>query len=158
MIETVRTDPRGGLEAARAPAPTTRPAYQAFLILYAGFTALPILAGADKFFHLLMNWDQYLAPRIADLLPVSGHTFMLAVGVIEIAAGVLVFAWPRVGGLVVALWLWGIILNLLLVPGFYDIALRDLGLSLGALALARLAAQFGRPWRPAEGGGWRQPA
>jgi hypothetical protein len=124
----------------------SRPAYQAFLILFAGFTALPIIAGADKFFHVLVNWDQYLAPRIAELLPVSGHTFMLAVGVIEIAAGILVFAWPRVGAVVVALWLLGIILNLLLHPaGYYDIALRDLGLSLGALALFRLAGEFGRP-------------
>jgi hypothetical protein len=145
MIETVRTDPRGGLEARTASGRVARPAYQAFLILYAGFTALPVLAGADKFLHLLTNWDLYLAPRVADLLPVSGHTFMLAVGVIEIAAGVLVFLWPRVGAVVVALWLWGIIANLLLAGGFYDIALRDFGLSLGALALFRLAREFGRP-------------
>jgi hypothetical protein len=146
MIETVHTNPRGGLESARSRAVYTRPAYQAFLILYAGYVALPVLAGADKFFHLLVNWDQYLAPRIAELLPVSGHTFMLGVGVIEIAAGLLVALWPRIGGWVVALWLWGIILNLLLVPGFYDIALRDFGLSLGALALARQAREFqGRP-------------
>jgi hypothetical protein len=145
MIETVRTDPRGGLEAGRAPAAYARPAYQAFLVLYAGFTALPILAGADKFFHVLVDWDRYLAPSIAGLLPVSGHTFMLAVGVIEVAAGILVFAWPRVGALVVALWLLGIIVNLLLhTTGYYDVALRDFGLSLGALALARLARDFGR--------------
>jgi len=145
MIETARTDPRAGFEAARTPAPLTRPAYQAFLILFAGFTALPVLAGLDKFFHVLVNWDLYLAPSIANLLPVSGHTFMLVVGVIEVAAGILVFAWPRVGALVVALWLWGIILNLLLAANFYDIALRDFGLSLGALALFRLAREFGRP-------------
>jgi uncharacterized membrane protein HdeD (DUF308 family) len=146
MIETVRTDPRAGLETGRARAAYTRPAYQAFVILYAGFTALPILAGADKFFHALVNWDQYLAPWVANLLPVSGHTFMLAVGVIEIAAGILVFAWPRVGAPVVALWLLGIIVNLLLhTTGYYDIALRDFGLSLGALALFRLAGEFGRP-------------
>ena len=146
MIETVRTNPRSGLEAGRAPAAYARPAYQAFLILYAGFTALPILAGADKFFHVLVNWDQYLAPAVTNLLPVSGHTFMLAVGVIEIAAGILVFAWPRVGAFVVALWLLGIIVNLLMhTTGYYDVALRDFGLSLGALALARLAREFGRP-------------
>jgi hypothetical protein len=145
MIETVRTDTRSGLEAGPRPAPLTRPSYQAFLILYAGFTALPILAGLDKFAHVLVNWDQYLAPRIVSLLPVSGHTFMLVVGVIEVAAGVLVFLWPRVGAVVVALWLWGIILNLLLLSGFYDVALRDFGLSLGALALARLAGEYGRP-------------
>jgi hypothetical protein len=122
-----------------------RPAYQAYLILYAGFVALPILAGLDKFFQLLVNWDQYLAPLVTRVLPVSGHTFMLAVGVIEIAAGLLVAFRPRIGAYVVALWLWGIIANLLLVPGFYDVALRDFGLSLGALALARLSQEFNHP-------------
>jgi hypothetical protein len=131
------------VETTRAPA--TARAYQAYLILYAGFVALPILAGLDKFFHLLVNWDQYLAPLVTRLLPVSGHTFMLAIGVIEVAAGLLVAFRPRIGAYVVALWLWGIIVNLLLVPGFYDIALRDFGLSLGALALARLSQEFNHP-------------
>ena len=117
------------------------PAYQAYLILHAGFVALPVIAGLDKFVHLLVDWDRYLAPQVASLLPVSGHTFMLAVGVIEVVAGLLVAFWPRVGAWVVALWLWGIIVNLLLIPGFYDIALRDFGLSLGALALARLSQE-----------------
>jgi hypothetical protein len=125
----------------------TRPAYQAYEILHIGFAALPIVAGGDKFLHWLVNWDQYLAPLATQLLPLEGHTFMLAVGVIEIAAGLLVAIWPRVGGYVVALWLWGIIVNLLLIPGFYDIALRDFGLSLGALALARLSQDFGGPVR-----------
>ena len=120
------------------------PSRQAYLILYAGFTLLPILAGLDKFFHLLVNWDMYLAPLATSVLPVSAHTFMLIVGVIEIAAGLLVFFRPQFGAYVVALWLWGIILNLLLIPGFYDIALRDFGLSLGALALARLSVEFNR--------------
>jgi hypothetical protein len=119
-----------------------RPAYQAYQILHVGFAALPILAGLDKFFHLLVNWDQYLAPLVTRVLPLSAHTFMLAVGVIEIAAGLIVAFRPRIGAWVVALWLWGIIVNLLLVPGFYDIALRDFGLSLGALALARLSREF----------------
>ena len=117
------------------------PARQAYLLLYTGFVALPILAGLDKFFHLLVDWDMYLAPPVTRLLPVSAHTFMLVVGVIEIAAGLLVAFRPRIGAYVVALWLWGIILNLLLVPGFYDIALRDFGLSVGALALARLSQE-----------------
>ena len=112
---------------------------QAFQILRFGFTVAPIVAGLDKFFHLLTNWDQYLAPAIAAALPFDGHTFMLIVGVIEIVAGLLVWFKPRLGGYVVAAWLWGIIVNLLLIPGYYDVALRDLGLSLGALALARLA-------------------
>jgi hypothetical protein len=125
--------------------PARRPVYQAYLVLYVGFAALPILAGLDKFFHLLANWDQYLAPVAARLLPVSGHTFMQVVGVVEIAAGVLVAVRPRLGAYVVALWLWGIIANLLLVPGYFDVALRDFGLSLGALALARLSQEFDRP-------------
>ena len=144
------------LETRSAPAPATpygsavvsRPAYQAYLILYAGFIALPILAGLDKFSQLLVNWDQYLAPVVTQILPVTARTFMLAVGVIEVIAGLLVAARPQVGAYVVAAWLWGIIVNLLLVPGYYDIALRDFGLSLGALALARLSREFGGMTRP----------
>ena len=123
---------------------SARPAYQSFLILYVGFAALPVVAGLDKFFYLLVNWDQYLAPMITQLLPVTDHTFMLAVGVIEVVAGLLVAFRPRIGAYIVTLWLWGIIGNLLLIPGFYDIALRDFGLSLGALALARLSREFDR--------------
>ncbi len=112
---------------------------QAYQILHIAFTVAPLVAGLDKFFHLLVNWDQYLAPFVARLLPFSGHTFMLLVGAIEIVAALLVWWKPRLGAYVVMAWLWGIIVNLLLVPGYYDIALRDFGLSLGALALARLA-------------------
>ncbi len=130
---------------AYASAGVWQAAHQAYLILYAGFVALPVVAGLDKFSHLLVNWDHYLAPRIAELLPVAVHTFMLAVGVIEIVAGMLVAFRPRIGAYIVALWLWGIIANLLLVPGFYDIALRDFGLSLGALTLGRLSQEFDRP-------------
>jgi hypothetical protein len=101
-----------------------------------------VIAGLDKFFHALVNWDMYLAPRVERILPVSGYTFMLAVGVIEIAAGFLVALRPRVGASVVAAWLGGIIVNLLLAGNFYDIALRDFGLALGALALARLGREF----------------
>jgi hypothetical protein len=119
------------------------PSRQAYLILYIGFTLLPILAGLDKFFHLLVNWDMYLAPVATRILPVSAHTFMLVVGAIEIVAGLLVFFRPQIGAYVVALWLWGIIVNLLLIPGFYDVAVRDFGLSLGALALARMSQDFG---------------
>jgi hypothetical protein len=122
------------------PAITTSPSRQAYFILYAGFTLLPILAGIDKFLHLLVNWDMYLAPIVTRVLPISAHSFMLVVGVIEIVAGFLVFFRPKIGAYIVTLWLWGIIVNLLLIPGFYDIAVRDFGLSLGALALARLSA------------------
>jgi hypothetical protein len=102
----------------------------------------PLIAGADKFFHFLVNWDQYLSPLVTRMLPVSGHAFMLGVGVIEIVAGLLVAFMPAIGGLVVAAWLCGIILNLLSIPGYYDVALRDLGLALGAFALSRLATEF----------------
>src|SRR5688572_12426434 len=131
--------------SCRTSFPAGRPAYQAYLVLQVGFAALPVLAGLDKFFHVLVNWDQYLAPFVTRVLPVSGHAFMLAVGVIEVAAGLLVAFRPRIGAYVVALWLWGIIVNLMLIPGYYDIALRDFGLSLGALAMARLSQEFSRP-------------
>jgi len=138
----VVTAPPSKLAATGTPSSVSSPAYQAYLILHMGFTVLPILAGLDKFFHLLVDWDQYLAPAVTRMLPVTAHTFMLAVGAIEIVAGLLVAVRPRLGAYIVAAWLWGIIVNLLLVPGFYDIALRDFGLSLGALALARLSREF----------------
>jgi hypothetical protein len=128
--------------ATGAIAAGTRPALQAYRILHIGFAALPIIAGVDKFTHFLVEWDKYLAPIVTDVLPVTAETFMLVVGVIEVVAGLLVAAAPGIGGFVVAAWLWGIIMNLLLVPGYYDIALRDFGLSLGALALALLAREF----------------
>jgi hypothetical protein len=117
-------------------------ARQAFRILRVGFVVAPILAGLDKFFDVLVDWDRYLAPVVTDVLPVSAHTIMMVVGVIEIAAGVLVALRPRIGGYVVAVWLWAIIVNLLVLGDYFDIALRDFGLSLGALALARLAEAF----------------
>ena len=115
------------------------PVYQAFWILRIGFTVAPIIAGVDKFFQKLVNWDQYLAPRVANIVG-NPHGFMQVVGVIEIIAGIGVAIFPRIFAYVVCAWLLGIIANLLLIPGYYDIALRDLGLALGALALARLAA------------------
>jgi len=127
---------------ARGSALAAQPAYQSYLILLVGYAVLPVVAGIDKFLHLLVNWDQYLAPLATQILPVSGHTFMLIVGVVEIAAGLLVAFRPRIGAYVVALWLVGIVVNLLLIPGFYDIALRDFGLALGALALARLSQEY----------------
>jgi len=115
------------------------PAYQAYQILHVGFTVAPLLAGLDKFFHFLVNWDMYVAPSIARMLPMSVHGFMLLVGVIEVLAGVVVAIRPRIGAYVVAAWLAGIILDLLLVGGYGDVALRDFGLLLGALSLGRLA-------------------
>ncbi|GAA2900623.1 DoxX family membrane protein [Pseudonocardia halophobica] len=120
-------------------------ARQAFWLLRTGFTVAPILFGLDKFVGLLTDWDRYLAPQIDGLLPGTAHQAMLAVGVVEILAGILVAVLPRVGGYVVAIWLAGIIVNLLLAGDYFDIALRDFGLLVGALALARLAAAFDRP-------------
>jgi len=120
------------------------PGYQAYWILHFGFTVAPILAGLDKFLHLLVNWDQYLPGVVANASPVPPHTLMLIVGVIEIVAGIGVWVKPRIFAYVVAAWLALIIINLLLIPGYFDVALRDLGLLLAALALARLSQQFSR--------------
>src|SRR5439155_12418268 len=121
------------------------PAYQAYQILHIAFTVAPIVAGADKFFHYLVNWDIYLSPTFANLSPFSPHSTMLVVGGVEIVAGLFVAIRPRIGAYIVAVWLLGIIVNLLLIPGYFDVALRDLGLCLGALALGRLADDFDRP-------------
>ena len=126
-------------ETAPRTTALTDPAYQAFLLLRTAFTLAPVVFGLDKFAGVLTDWERYLAPTINDLVPGSAHQAMLIVGVVEVAAGVLVAVRPRIGGYVVAAWLAGIIVNLLLIPGFYDVALRDFGLFVAALALARLA-------------------
>ena len=118
------------------------PAYQAFWLLRIGFTVAPIAFGLDKFFGLLTNWDQYLAPRINDIIPGTAHQAMYLIGIIEIVAGIAVALRPRFGGYLVAAGLGGIILNLLLLQDFYDVALRDFGLLLAGLTLARLATAF----------------
>jgi DoxX len=118
------------------------PAYQAFVLLRIAFTVAPILFGLDKFFNVLVNWEKYLAGWINDIIPGSASTAMHMVGGIEIAAGLLVALKPRYGAYVVAAWLAGIIVDLLTYSGYYDIALRDFGLMLGALTLGRLAAKF----------------
>jgi hypothetical protein len=119
-------------------------AHQAYMILLVAFVAAPIVAGADKYFNILTDWTRYLAPMVPSWTGIAPATFMMIVGAIEIVAGLVVAVKPSFGGYLVAVWLWGIVINLLLVPGFYDIALRDFGLSLGALALARLGQQFER--------------
>jgi hypothetical protein len=116
------------------------PIVQAFWLLRIGFTVAPILFGLDKFAHVLVDWDIYLAPEFSDLLNAKAHTLMYFVGAIEIVAGLVVAVRPRFGGYLVAAWLAGIIVNLLMMADFYDIALRDFGLLLAALTLARLAA------------------
>jgi hypothetical protein len=123
------------------------PAYHAYLILYVGFAVLPIVAGVDKFFDVLTGWDTYLAPIVPQTLQISPHTFMMIVGVIEIVAGLLVAWRPRWAAYIVAAWLAGIIANLFVLSAqtgtpAYDVALRDFGLLLGALALGRISAMF----------------
>jgi hypothetical protein len=124
------------------------PAYQAYLVLRTGFVVAPILFGLDKFTNLLADWTTYLAPAVDRLVPGSATSAMLAVGVVEIVAGLVVAVRPKVGGYLVAAWLAGIIANLLLLGDHYDVALRDFGLLLAALALARLATAF-QPTRDA---------
>jgi uncharacterized membrane protein YphA (DoxX/SURF4 family) len=122
------------------------PAYEVYLLLRAGFTVAPILFGLDKFFNWTVDWPQYLAPWINDIVPGSGQDFMYVVGAVEIVAGLAVLVAPRIGGFLVAAWLGGIVINLLTnnPPEYYDIALRDFGLFLAALALGRLALSFER--------------
>jgi hypothetical protein len=121
---------------------TTDPGRQAFLLLRTAFTVAPIAFGVDKFANLLTDWPAYLAPWIDRLVPGTAQQAMYAVGVVEILAGIAVAIAPRFGGWLVAAWLGGIIVNLLTGPGFYDIALRDVGLLAGAVALARLAVRY----------------
>ena len=118
------------------------PGYQAFLLLRTVFTVAPILFGLDKFTNWLVDWPNYLAPWINDIVPGSAQDAMHLVGVIEIVAGLAVAVAPRFGSLLVAAWLAGIIVNLLTIPDYYDIALRDFGLLVGALALSRLAVAY----------------
>src|SRR5215216_6411559 len=122
------------------------PAAQAFLLLRVVFTVAPILFGLDKFAEVMINdWPKYLATEFNDLIPGNSQDAMHIVGAVEIAAGLVVAVIPRFGGLLVAGWLGGIIVSLLLVGGYADIALRDFGLLLGALTLARLASAYSAP-------------
>jgi uncharacterized membrane protein YphA (DoxX/SURF4 family) len=148
MSTTATLDPRA--EAVAAPSTVAEklrddPAYQAFLLLRIAFTVAPILFGLDKFFNVMVDWETYLAPWINDIIPGSASTAMHLVGIVEIVAGVFVALKPRYGAYVVAAWLAGIIINLLTYSGYYDIALRDFGLMLGALTLARLARVYDPP-------------
>jgi hypothetical protein len=136
---------RREVEVVRKPVPvdagppTRRGAFSAFQLLRVGYAILPIIAGADKFFNLLTSWDMYLATPIASRLPIAPELFMRITGGIEILAGVLVAIVPRVGACIVAAWLSAITGNLLLSGGNYDVALRDVGLVFGAVALWLLA-------------------
>lgn len=132
---------------ASSPELVGNAARQAYWVLRVAFTIVPIVAGIDQFTDKLANWDMYLAPVATRILPLPGHTLMMIAGTAEIIAGLSVAFAPRIGGWIVAVWLWLIIINLLVAAGFYDNALRDFGLSLGAVALARLGAGFHAPQR-----------
>jgi hypothetical protein len=121
--------------------------YQAYMLLRLGFTVAPIAFGLDKFWNQMVYWPKYLAPWINDMMPGSGQDFMYFVGAVEIVAGIVVLLKPRYGGYLVALWLAGIVTNLFSYPGWYDVAVRDFGLMLAALTLARLASVYDPPLR-----------
>jgi uncharacterized membrane protein YphA (DoxX/SURF4 family) len=121
--------------------------YQAFALLRVAFTVAPIAFGLDKFLNVMVDWPVYLAPWLNDVAPGSAQDFMYFVGVTEIVAGLAVAVKPRYGAYVVAGWLGGIVVNLLTHSGYYDIALRDFGLMLGALTLGRLASVYDPPLR-----------
>ena len=143
------TSPAAAQAGALAKPDWRDPRYQAFALLRLAFTVAPIAFGLDKFFNVLVHWPNYLAPWINDIAPGSGQDFMYLVGGIEILEGLLVAIKPRYGAYVVAAWLGGIIVDLLTYSGFYDIALRDFGLFLAAMALWRLAAVYDThhvPW------------
>ena len=132
--------------SARATSLAERDAgHDAFTMLRIAFTVAPILFGLDKFFNVLVDWEIYLAPWINDIVPGNASTAMHLVGVVEILAGIGVALKPRYGAYIVAAWLGGIIIDLLTYSGYYDIALRDFGLMLGALTLARLASKYDPP-------------
>ena len=133
---------RNGAEASIASLGRRDPRYQAYAMLRLAFTVAPIAFGLDKFFNVMVDWPVYLAPWIDDILPGSAQDVMYLVGAVEIAAGLLVALAPRYGAYLVAAWLGGIIFNLLTHSGYYDVALRDFGLMIGALSLARLAAVY----------------
>ena len=138
-MERVSDNTAGFTSKAAASSDISAPGYQAYQILRLGFTVAPIVAGLDKFFNLLVNWEQYLPSSVNRLIGGHGHELMLAVGVIEIIAGIGVALKPKVFAYVVSAWLLLIVANLLMIPGYYDVALRDFGLALAALALARLS-------------------
>src|SRR6478736_2641748 len=130
--------------AAPAPAVAAGAQRQAYLLLRTVFTVAPIIFGLDKFTNLLTHWTMYLAPVATSVVPLPAQTLMYIVGIVEIVAGLTVALRPRFGSLLVAVWLLGIIINLLVLGSYFDVALRDFGLLVGALALNRLSPVRGR--------------
>jgi hypothetical protein len=118
------------------------PVFHAYRLLHIAFMVAPIVAGLDKFFNVLTYWEKYLSPTVASISPLSPHNTMLVVGLVEMAVGLYVIVKPRIAAYILAIWLWAIVANLMMMPGYYDIALRDFGLSLGAIALGRLADEL----------------
>ncbi|MCG7309601.1 hypothetical protein [Brachybacterium sp. ACRRE] len=155
MSPTATPDSSASSAAAPAAAGTTPlsdalrrdPALAAFWVLRVGFVALPLLMGLDKFTNLLTDWPGYLAPWIVGILPIGAQTAMHLVGIVEIVAGIAVAVRPRLAAWVVALWLLGIIVDLLSYSGFFDVALRDVGLLVAAIALGLLSRTYNRPQR-----------
>jgi uncharacterized membrane protein YphA (DoxX/SURF4 family) len=146
-VETTIASTTAAPRTAAAGALRADPRYQTYLLLRIGFTIAPIAFGLDKFFNVLVHWPKYLAPWVNTIMPGTGQQFMYVVGVVEIVAGIAVLVKPRYGAYLVAAWLAGIVVNLLTYSGYYDVALRDFGLMLGALALARLASVYDPPLR-----------
>lgn len=134
------TETKGQLNAGQSR--LADPGYQAFLLLRTVFTVAPILFGLDKFTNVMTDWPAYLAPWIDGILPGTAQQGMYVVGVIEVVAGLVVAIAPRFGAWLVVAWLAGIIVNLLTLPGYYDVALRDFGLLVAAAALGRLAVKY----------------
>ena len=132
-------------DVVRARADWRDPRYQAFALMRLTFTIAPIAFGIDKFFNVMVHWPDYLAPWINDIAPGTGQQFMYFVGAVEILAGIVVALKPRYGAYLVVGWLAGIVINLVSYSGYYDIALRDFGLMLAALTLARLASIYDAP-------------
>jgi len=145
LRETESPSRLNGLEGKTSHAPWTDARYQAFMLLRLGFTVAPIAFGLDKFWNQMVYWPKYLAPWINDIAPGSGQDFMYFVGAVEIIAGIVVLLKPRYGAYLVAAWLAGIVVNLFSYPGWYDVAVRDFGLMLAALTLARLASVYDPP-------------
>ena len=146
MATAVDTESRPlGTVREASTAAWSDPRYQAYQLLRLGFTVAPIAFGLDKFWNGMVDWPKYLAPWIDGILPGSAQDFMYLVGVVEIVAGIVVLLKPRYGGYLVAAWLAGIVTNLFSYSGWYDVAVRDFGLMLAALTLARLASVYDPP-------------
>ncbi len=145
-MSAIRVHPRIGPLQETWQRASTEPAYGAYTLLRVGFIALPLLMGLDKFFNLLTDWPGYLAPWIVAIIPLSAQHAMFVVGAVEIVAAIAMVIKPRYAAYIVAAWLAGIVIDLLTFSGFYDVALRDFGLMLAALTLARLASVYDPAW------------